>query len=65
MKQDKKCSRCGHICIADKLQIERMKRHVAGRHTIHKTISERDGSIITKGGIGNLDIGKVIWITLW
>jgi len=60
------CSRCKfRIEGNDPDYDERKKRHVEGRHTAHKTKSERDGSIISKGGMGNLDIGKVKWITVW
>jgi len=63
MNQDKECSRCGYIVHTDKDQQNRMKRHVEGRHTKHKTISERDGTEIK--GFTNLDIGPVKWITCW
>ena len=66
MKQDVKCSRCGFIVHGDDpLYDNRKKRHVEGRHTPHKTISERDGKIIQGNGMGNIDIGKVNWITIW
>lgn len=63
IKPTVKCSRCEfEVEGNDTLYNERKKRHVEGRHTRHETKSERDGSIITKGGMGNLDIGNVSWI---
>ncbi len=36
------------------------KRH-AGRHTIHETLSERDGHKISQNNI----IGEVKWVRVW
>ena len=60
---DLECSRCGFIAKSGDDQQIRMDRHTAGRHTPHKTKSQRDGSIIK--GFTNLDIGKVSWYVLW
>lgn len=66
MNLDVECSRCGFKVYgtSDNYHI-RKKRHVEGRHTAHKVISERDGLPVYGYGMGNLDIGKVDWITVW
>jgi len=72
MKLTVVCSRCGDQfsnCNTDDtinlLFEDQKKRHVEGRHTKHKVISERDGLPVYNHGIGNLDIGPVKWITVW
>lgn len=68
MKPDIKCRRCGYVVYGKETQIiydAQKKRHVLGRHTEHQVISERDGKAIHGHGMGNLDIGKVVWDTVW
>lgn len=66
MKITVSCSRCGdEFSNDDPLFEERKKRHVEGRHTKHNVISERDGLPVHNHGMGNIDIGKVDWITVW
>ena len=64
MKQE--CSLCGFIVDTEDTLVDiRKKRHADGRHTRHKTKSERDGSILNKAGMGNITIGKVKWVRIW
>jgi hypothetical protein len=45
----------------DPLINKMLERHELGRHTPHSVVSERDGSILNKHGMGNLIYGKVEW----
>ena len=60
------CSRCGFTVDDTDIDFENRKsRHVEGRHTEHKVISERDGKPVYNHGMGNIDIGEIKWIRVW
>lgn len=62
------CSRCEQILEEEDLDFlgKRADRHTLGRHTRHVTQNERYLDIPKQinGGLGGLDWGEVIWITL-